>query len=78
MTSRYSGMCNAGTCAFYADSFASKSLCDVRAILASGTIRCPTVAGSYLVMSKAATYLLFLAYLVIPYANNFSIGNTKG
>ena len=49
-----------------------------RAILASGTIRCPTVAGSYLVKSKAATYLLFFSYLVIPCANNFSIGNTMG
>ena len=48
------------------------------AILASGTIRCPTVAGSYMVKSKAAMYLLFFAYMVSLYANNFIIGHTMG
>ena len=63
VTSRYSGMCNAGTCENWPIVLLVRG-----AILASGTIRCPTVVGSYLVKSKAATYLLFLAYLVIPYA----------
>ena len=39
----------------------------------------PAIAGSYLVKSKAATYLLFFfAYLVSPYVNIFIIGNTIG